>query len=509
MQPTDMPQDIEHHTEKAKVALAGAAALNVANQKVQSLIEGATIENANDVRNIAQKDGASAAAALPLSRTAAAADQTLSFGGAGAFSFNKAKNEIAAKISGANTKIEGLSGSLYNLAYNSDTQIAGGINTDLLFGGKLAVGAGGTIAVSDLKNDVTAELAGGTYRLAGDVINHAARDVNQITTVIGVSAAAGAKSGVGFEGALASSSIKNDTKAHIEGADIQAGAGKKLDNSAYDAADLNKTFDKELLADGLDPAGLTYRENAEMNVVTKDDPFLHTIKEDGRLVKGSTKVITTALAVSSDLSRKSVGDAAAAAVSAQQNTLAARIEKSTIMAPALNNIAYSDALLINMSGGAAVESGYFSGAGSVSVQDRSDTMKAEIEDSDIEAQHTEVYAQPRNMDVNLAGQISAETTENAYGFKQFVGWQNGAGLAVAFTHLNNATQAHILGTSLKGDAHDVKVRVETPALSFLRRQRSTAAVRRHSRGRSPSCRGRTRRWRESVKARAGGRAWRT
>ena len=460
MQPTDMPQDIEHHTEKAKVALAGAAALNVANQKVQSLIEGATIENANNVRNIAQKDGASAAAALPLSRTAAAADQTLSFGGAGAFSFNKAKNEIAAKISGANTKIEGLSSSLYNLAYNSDTQIAGGINTDLLFRGKLAVGAGGTIAVSDLKNDVTAELAGGTYRLAGDVINHAARDVNQITTVIGVSAAAGAKSGVGFEGALASSSIKNDTKAHIEGADIQAGAGKKLDNSAYDAADLNKTFDRELLADGLDPAGLTYRENAEMNVVTKDDPFLHTIKEDGRPVKGSTKVITTALAVSSDLNRKSVGDAAAAAVSAQQNTLAARIEKSTIMAPALNNIAYSDALLINMSGGAAVESGYFSGAGSVSVQDRSDTMKAEIEDSDIEAQHTEVYAQPRNLDVNLAGQISAETTENAYGFKQFVGWQNGAGLAVAFTHLNNATQAHILGTSVKGDAHDVKVRVK-------------------------------------------------
>ena len=416
--------------------------MNVANQKVHSLIDGATIENANDVRNIAQKDGASAAAALALSLTKAAAEgETVSFGGAGAFSFNKAENEISAKISGTNTSLNGLSGSLYNLAYSSDTQIAGGINTNLMFGGKMAVGAGGTLAVSDLKNDVTAELAGGSYRLAGDVINHAATDDNQITTAIGVSAVVGAKSGVSFEGALASSSIKNDTKAHIEGADIGAGAGKKVDNAAYDADDLNKTFDKELLADGLDPSGLTYRENAEKNAATAENG-------EGKVAidtkaKGSTKLITTALAASANLSSKGVGGAGAAAVSVLQNTTAARIEKSKIAADTLNNIASSDALLINTAGGAAVGSGHFSGAGSVSVQSTSDTTKAEMEDSDVEAQHTAVQAETKNVDVNVAGQVSAG--------------KGGAGLAVAFNHLNNATRAHILGTSVEGNAHDVTV----------------------------------------------------
>ena len=440
VQQGDVPQDIEQHTEKVKVALAGAAALNVANQKVHSFIEGATIENANDVRNIAQKDGASAAAALALSLTKAAAEgETVSFGGAGAFSFNKAENEISAKISGTNTSLNELSGSLYNLAYSSDTQIAGGINTNLMFGGKMAVGAGGTLAVSDLKNDVTAELAGGSYRLAGDVINHAATDDNQITTAIGVSAVVGAKSGVSFEGALASSSIKNDTKAHIEGADIGAGAGKKVDNAAYDADDLNKTFDKELLADGLDPSGLTYRENAEKNAATNGEG---KVALDTK-AKGSTKLITTALAASANLSSKGVGGAGAAAVSVLQNTTAARIEKSKIAADTLNNIASSDALLINTAGGAAVGSGHFSGAGSVSVQSTSDTTKAEMEDSDVEAQHTAVQAETKNVDVNVAGQVSAG--------------KGGAGLAVAFNHLNNATRAHILGTSVEGNAHDVTV----------------------------------------------------
>ena len=446
LRPEDMPQNIEHqqNTEKVKAALAGAAALNVSKQKVHALVEGATIENANNVRNIAQKDGASAAAALALSLTKAAAEGgAASFSGAGAFSFNEAKNDIAAKISGANTNIRGLSGNLYNLAYGSDTQIAGGVNAALTFGGKLAVGVGGTLAVSDLHNAVTAELSGGSYRLAGDVINHAATDNNQITTAVGASVSAGAKSGFSFDGALASSSIKNDTKAHIEGANIQAGAGKKVDNAAYDADDLNKSFDKEMAEDGLDPAGLTYRENAEKNAATKGEG---KVALDTK-AKGSTKIITTALAASANLSSKGVGGAGAAAVSVLQNTMAARIEKSAIEAHTLNNIASSDALLINTAGGMAVGGGYFSGAGSVSVQYTSDTTKAEMEDSDVQAQHTTVQAKTKNVDVNVAGQVSAG--------------QNGAGLAVAFNHMNNATQAQILGSSIKGAAHEVAVAAET------------------------------------------------
>ena len=445
LRPEDMPQNIEHqqNTEKVKAALAGAAALNVSKQKVHALVEGATIENANNVRNIAQKDGASAAAALALSLTKAAAEGgAASFSGAGAFSFNEAKNDIAAKISGANTNIRGLGGNLYNLAYGSDTQIAGGVNAALTFGGKLAIGAGGTLAVSDLHNAVTAELSGGSYRLAGDVINHAATDDNQITTAVGASVSAGAKSGFSFDGALASSSIKNDTNANIDGANIQVGAGKKADNVAYDADDLNKSFDKEMAEDGLDPAGLTYRENAEKNAATKGEG---KVALDTK-AKGSTKIITTALAASANLSSKGVGGAGAAAVSVLQNTMAARIEKSAIEAHTLNNIASSDALLINTAGGMAVGGGYFSGAGSVSVQYTSDTTKAELEDSDVQAQHTAVQAKTKNVDVNVAGQVSAG--------------QNGAGLAVAFNHMNNATQAHILGSSIKGAAHEVAVAAE-------------------------------------------------
>lgn len=440
--PTNPQAPEANPSAKVHVALAGAAALNVSKQNVTAKITDATIVNAKDVQNVAQKDGAAVAAGLALALTKAGAE-TSSFSGAGAFSFNEAQNDVTAQM--ARVKVENGQGGVSNLAYDSDTQVAGGVNAELLLGGKLSVGGGGSVAVNDLRNAVTAKVSDSSFEAKGDVKNHAVTDYNQITTAIGVSAAVGEKTGVAFNGALSLAHTKNDSQAILAGSAIKA---KRVDNRAYDANHLAKHFDDELVEDGLDPAGKKGMENAQKNAATKDAANTENKSYQGvdpiDPQPGSTKIVTTALTAALSTSGHGVGLAGAAAVSVLDNDKTAQIKKSNITLigagsnTAVTSLAESHAVMVNTAAGAAVGGGNFSGAGSVSIQSTENDTRASLEDSEVSAHDVTVKAEASDVDVNVVGQIS-------FG-------KNAAGLAVAFNHIKNNTEAALRGSAIRSDA---------------------------------------------------------
>jgi hypothetical protein len=77
------------------------------------------------------------------------------------------------------------------------------------------VGAGGTVAISHLENNLSSGIVGGNYNILSlDV--EAQKGTTQINGAL-----AGGKSGYGFEGAFAYGSIKNATRAYIsDGANV-------------------------------------------------------------------------------------------------------------------------------------------------------------------------------------------------------------------------------------------------------------------------------------------------
>lgn len=249
----------------------------------------------------------------------------------------------------------------------------------------------------------------------------------------------GAKTGVAFNGALALANTKNDSQAIIEGAALKA---KSVDNRAYDAKHLAKHFDDELVEDGLDPKGKAGLANAQKNAATKDAANTENKSYQGvdpiDPAPGSTTIVTTALTAAISTAGHGVGLAGSAAVSVLNNDKTAQIKKSTITAldpaSAVTSSAESHAVMVNTAAGAAAGGGNFSGAGSVSVQSTANDTRASIEDAQVSAQDVTVKAETEDVDVNVAGQVS-------------VG-QNAAGLAVAFNHIKNNTEAALRGSEI-------------------------------------------------------------
>lgn len=424
--------------ESYSVAMAGAAAINSAVQTVNAKVEDTTFNRLDSLTNIAQKDGALVAAGLAVAvNKEQAGSKGAAIDAAGSASINVTKADITAKLSNIEVtdKTDRRAG-LNNYAFDSDTQVTGGANTTFLMGGKMGVGAGGSAAIADITNDITAEMD--SVKLhneqAADISNLAATDLTQVTTAIGVSASVGAEMGANFNGALAGSFITNNDSAEI--IDLSVGKGGLISNQAADTNNLSKHFDKVIQDNGLDPTGVTYSDNVSDNAATTGENSV-TISTDD---KSSTLILTAAMDAVISTGKKSVGGAGAAAVSTIDNDKRAVIKDKknrTITAEALKNEASSDAVLVNIAGGAAVSAGPFSGAGSASIQWTSNDVTASVEDADINVtgnDGVQISAETKDVDVNISGQISAG--------------KNAAGLALAYNHLNNNTEAYLKGTTL-------------------------------------------------------------
>lgn len=415
--------------KNARAAIAGAAAINVTTQDVTSTIDGVTINHAGSITNIAQRDGAAVAAGLGLAasvtkQATAAADL------AAAFSFNEVNNNVNASIQ--NSTIKSSDGTdLKNIAYDSDTQVAGGLNASFAKGGKYNVAIGGTVAINDAHNDIKAIIDGADIEAGrGSVMNHAAEKLTQVGAALGFTATTGQGTGVMVSGVLASNNAENTIHATI-GSDtakttIIAG---NVDNMAYDAGDLSKSFDQDLENNSINVTGSTYLGDVTDNAATNGRSLseTHDMTDRDYDIKASNKEATkqmgAAIAISLSEGEKGVGATGAASISTLRNDISAHVKNTTIISPIVSSGALSDALMVDVACGTSLTNGMLSGAGSISAQYTSNKTTATIDDSIIKTSDLNVSAKSNNLDVNVAGQIG-------YG-------KNGVGFAIAFNHLGS------------------------------------------------------------------------
>ena len=470
--------------KSVSVAFAGAVAVNDADQTVVSSIRNSRLKHVANIRNTAEKDGALVAAGIAASVSKTSGSESMSFDGAASASYNKGDGAVTALLenNSVNNDGEAWSGktNIQNLAMISDTDVAGGIDLTLSLGGKYGFGAGGSLAVSDITNTLSAEAKGGTYFSIGTFQNHAAADLTAVATAVAASVSLGS-SGFNFDAALALNHLDNTAQASVhgdEGSSIVIGAGS-VDVAAYDANHLNKSFDQYISDSYLDPSMDTYLQEVGSDMASKDgtDPSMGGVSvnytmvtdDDGKTTAqpngytinpidvsdGGTDIGTVALTISAGT--KSAGANAAAAVGLISNDFRTDVTNATIMtrgvADSENNLhgldvsANADSLLVNISGGVAASGGSFNGAGSVSVQQTDDTVSAVVEKSTVVSPELDIEATTGNRNVNIAGQVAAG--------------KNGAGLALAYNSLDNDTVANLLSSNVSpaedGQASNVSV----------------------------------------------------
>ena len=205
---TSVKNKLEEGDSATEVGIGGTFAMSSSKRDVDSVMRNTDIPLALIVSNSATKIGIEVAAGLGVSTSSG--DGT-NVAGAGVVYYNKAKQDVHALM--LNDTITGLAVS--NQATGTDFQIAGGIAASLASGSGTNVGAGGTVAISHLENNLSSGIVGGNYNILSlDV--EAQKGTTQINGAL-----AGGKSGYGFEGAFAYGSIKNATHAYIsDGANV-------------------------------------------------------------------------------------------------------------------------------------------------------------------------------------------------------------------------------------------------------------------------------------------------
>ena len=205
---TSVKNKLEEGDSATEVGIGGTFAMSSSKRDVDSVMRNTDIPLALIVSNSATKIGIEVAAGLGVSTSSG--DGT-NVAGAGVVYYNKAKQDVHALM--LNDTITGLAVS--NQATGTDFQIAGGIAASLASGSGTNVGAGGTVAISHLENNLSSGIVGGNYNILSlDV--EAQKGTTQINGAL-----AGGKSGYGFEGAFAYGSIKNATRAYIsDGANV-------------------------------------------------------------------------------------------------------------------------------------------------------------------------------------------------------------------------------------------------------------------------------------------------
>lgn len=435
----------EQNWNNTNVGLAGAVGVNVTATDVVSLIRGSSIDGASSISNTAKKDGALVAAGLGLAAAKAGQGGNGSYNGAASVSVNLSDNDISALMED-NTVNEnaddGAATALTNGAYDSDTQVTGGINMSVILGGEKGVAIGGTVGYSELTNEVTSRVSGGTYKDMGAVDVHALSDITQVGAAVGVSASAAQKKNIGFNGVAAYNQLNNTVTAGIENADIAAAA---VGVRAQDTDLGTKKYDTYLEDRGIDADGSSYIENVKDTTTDLANPG----------TSGNT-IVTGALGVTVAAGENSGAGAAAISISDINNDFDAHITGGTISAsgsgdesvPDVNVYAKSDTLLVGVAAGGA-GSGNISGAGSVTWQTIDNDTTASIDSAAIHADSTAVRALNGTLGVNVAGQISVGKTA--------------VGLAIAYNNMENTTGAYVKGGTVESYTEDGSASVNVNA----------------------------------------------
>ena len=433
------------------VGFAGAAGVNDIDNVVKAVVKESTIENAGEFNTMALSGGEQLALGLGLA--VEKTGSTSGYSGNAAVSVNLIDHEVEALHENNTVKeTEDVNVS----AYARDIENTGGGS---LGAGQQKVGVGATVGVAMLNNNISAGIKGGSYEKVGNVDVEALNALQNIT--VGIAAgltlpSSGSGASAVVEGAGVYNEVHNTTNAFIKGdgenskAVISTVDGGSVNVTAQDVAIDESSLYEQLLADGLadgkeeiakrmgdefdisgqsELAGIdTSAAETELNKNKKETET----KEEVSLDKtGGSSIITVAGGVAATTGKGAGG--AAVAITDIENNYTANIDYADITTETLKADAGSSSNIVTVAGGIAAAS-KGSGVGSVSWNDVDNTAKANIKNSVVKAQDTDVTAENAAQIVSVGGQISA-------------GGKAGVGAVLSYIGLDNSTEANIVNTT--------------------------------------------------------------
>ncbi len=425
------------------VGVDGSVALNLIDNKTESLVSDTNIIDAKQINLLAINGGDSIAAALGLQVIASSYDTESAGSGAVNTSVNLIDNKVTSKLDNAYVKAVNTSNkaNMVVTAYEHDNQITNGVSAAA---GNQKGAVGVSVDVSKINNTLTAEVSQGTYKNMGNV------EVNalQASTIVNAGVALGVSKGghdelVTFGGAGAGvySELTNTTNANIKNATINA---ESLSANARDIRSTDKmveNYEKNLVRDGsdvnfikidtdsIDREGKPFYTNLDTATGTTD------LLESATGRKGS--LLVTA-AVSGTYGEVAVG--LGAAINEVRNEFNVNISNSTINSDSFTAKALSYTTSIDVAAGAAIAGSDYndnqakgSGIGSAAWSDIRNKAKVTIEHNNITSKDLNFRTLNESLLVGVAGAVSASTG----------GGLGAAGASVAYTAIDNTANTKL------------------------------------------------------------------
>lgn len=235
-----------------QAALSGAVAVNDLKKETYSTFKNSSVENADNIYNLAQNSGAQVAAGLSVGLETGYRKQgnnTISVNLGASGSANYINSTVHADM--ASDTLNGKNGgsmSVNNLAYDKDVQVAGGITAEYA---KSSVALGAAVTVNSITNDIQATMSnmniGSMGRMTANVENLALSKLTQVGTAVSVGVLTGnGKNYAVGKIAVANNTVHNTVKATISGGNIYA---KTVASEARDGKLKENEADNKYLAE--------------------------------------------------------------------------------------------------------------------------------------------------------------------------------------------------------------------------------------------------------------------
>ena len=437
--------------DSANAGIAGAASVNVQRHRdVLALMSDNRIKGADSIENVAVQKGGTVAAALGLSVmktsgntvTSTAVPVSLTYNEGGSVTLAQMRDNYINAAADGSALAGAQKTDLSNRAVSSNTQVSGGVSAGLVFGSKSSNAVGAVVAVSNLKNDVHADITQtrkdtGALRNIGALTNEAVSGMTQIGAAIGVGAASGSEHAAAVTGSFAVNNFANKTAAQLTRVTLTADSANVRADDKHEAG----AYQQYLEERGIETSGDKYQEDFAKSKNGKSNSSL-ALDEHGNLTHSGGSTIVTAAASISAAAGSSAATAAGIGVGVGviKNDFTAGVSGSDLElkgAQGLNVESVADTRAINVAAGVA-GSGGIAAAGSASVIATNNETSAIVEDSTIKAQKLQANALTKSLLVNVAGQISVSAG----------GAGVAAGLATAVNMIDNNTTAALRGGRL-------------------------------------------------------------
>ncbi|MGM9583128.1 MAG: hypothetical protein ACI3WU_05375, partial [Phascolarctobacterium sp.] len=263
-----------------QAVLSGAVAVNDLKKETYATFKNSSVENADNIYNLAQNSGAQVAAGLSLGIDTGTRQEGVSVDLGASGSANYINSTVHADM--LSDTLQGKSGgamSVNNVAYDKDVQVAGGVTIEYA---KSSVALGAAVTVNSITNNIQANMSnmniGSMGSLSANVENLALSKLAQVGTAVSVGVLTGnGKNYAVGEVAVANNTVHNTVKATISGGTIYA---KTVASEAQDGKLEENEADNKYLAE-INAVPNSVDVDSEGNYV-KDGQVLRYDEETGK-----------------------------------------------------------------------------------------------------------------------------------------------------------------------------------------------------------------------------------